>query len=108
MKKVIALLMVLIMCFGSVSYADGILDVFSGESVEARQVDNGFTQRFLGYFTWFGYAIAIGMLIYIGIKYTMAAAEERANTKKVLVRYVIGAILISGASAILSILINVG
>lgn len=49
---------------------------------------------------WIGYAIALGMLIYIGIKYTMSAANERADLKKASVNYVIGAIVIAGAVTI--------
>ena len=43
---------------------------------------------------WFGYAIAIGMLVYIGIKYIMASANEKADLKNALIKYVIGAVII--------------
>ena len=54
----------------------------------------------LGFVRWIGYAVAIGMLIYIGIKYVTSPAAEKADTKQALVKYVIGAVLIAGASAI--------
>lgn len=50
----------------------------------------------LGAIQWVGYAIAIGMLIYIGIKYTMVSANEKANMKQASINYVIGAIIIAG------------
>ena len=43
----------------------------------------------LGNIQWIGYAIAIGMLIYIGIKYTMASASEKADLKGYMIKFVI-------------------
>lgn len=54
----------------------------------------------LGVLQWCGYAIALGMIIYIGIKYTMSAANERADLKSASVNYIIGAIVIAGAATI--------
>lgn len=54
----------------------------------------------LGVIQWCGYAIALGMLIYIGIKYTMASANEKADLKGASINYVIGAIVIAGAATI--------
>lgn len=56
----------------------------------------------LGVMQWIGYAIAVGMLIFVGIKYVMASADEKANLKNSLIRYVIGAVLIAGATTIAS------
>lgn len=54
----------------------------------------------IGYIQWIGYAIAVGMLVYIGIKYVMASANEKADLKNSLVKYVIGAVLIVGGVTI--------
>ena len=54
----------------------------------------------LGAIQWIGYAFAIGMLIYIGIKYTMSAANEKADLKRGLINFVIGAVIIAGAATI--------
>lgn len=62
----------------------------------------------LGTLQYIGYAIAIGMLIYIGIKYTMAAADAKADMKSAVIRYVIGAILIAGADAIFGWIVTAG
>ncbi len=56
--------------------------------------------KILGLVQWIGYAMAIGMLIYIGIKYVMSAANEKADLKKGLINYLIGAIIIFAASTI--------
>ena len=56
--------------------------------------------KILGVIQWIGYAIALGMLIYIGIKYTMSAANEKAELKRASVNFIIGAIIIAGAATI--------
>ena len=45
-----------------------------------------------------GTITAVGMLIVLGIKYMMGSAEERAEYKKTLFPYFVGAVLIFGAS----------
>ena len=65
-------------------------------------------QKVLGAIQWIGYAFAIGMLIYIGIKYTMSAANEKADLKKGLINFIIGAVIIAGAATICGWLANFG
>ena len=48
--------------------------------------------------------VSIIMLTYIGMKYMTAAASERAELKKTAVIYVLGAVLVFGAQAILGII----
>ena len=67
-----------------------------------------FGNNILAVVQWVGYAIAIGMLIYVGVKYTMASANEKADLKAAMVKYVIGAILIAGAVTIAGWLFDVG
>jgi len=45
-----------------------------------------------------GTIVAVGMIIVLGIKYMMGSAEERAEYKKTLFPYIVGAVLIFGAS----------
>lgn len=40
--------------------------------------------------TWFAYAIAIGFAIYIGIKYVIAPADEKARLKGMAPKYLLG------------------
>lgn len=58
----------------------------------------------LAIITWAGAAIAVGMLMFIGIKYVTASPEGKAEIKKTATYYVLGAILIFSASAILGII----
>ncbi len=43
---------------------------------------------------WFAYAIALGSVIFLGIKYVLSGANERANLKGLLPKYLIGIALI--------------
>jgi hypothetical protein len=56
--------------------------------------------QILGAIQSIGYAFAVGMLIVLGIKYVMASAQEKADLKKGMLSYVIGAIMIAGAATI--------
>ncbi|MBO5178759.1 MAG: hypothetical protein J6B87_00205 [Clostridia bacterium] len=56
----------------------------------------------LGVMQWGGYIIAVGMLIWVGIKYVTSGAGEKAKAKETLIPIVIGAILIAAAVTIAS------
>ncbi len=60
----------------------------------------------IGSLMWIGYAIAIGMLIYIGIKYVIASADEKASMKGMLVKVVIGSLIIVCSTTIVNIVIG--
>ncbi len=50
-----------------------------------------------------GALVAVVILLVLGIKYMVASAEEKADYKKSMIPYIVGAILIFGASAIAGI-----
>ena len=75
---------------------------------EGREDIEPAVSEVLGYVQFIGYAIALGMILYIGIKYMMSVAQERANLKKGAFAYIFGAILLAGATTILPIIIGVG
>ena len=52
--------------------------------------------------SWAAYAIALGALIFVGIKYVMSGAQERANLKGKFILYVIGIALITMCATIAS------
>lgn len=43
---------------------------------------------------WFGYAIALGMVVLIGIKYILGSAEAKSNMKSAIVSWFIGAFIV--------------
>ena len=96
MKKFISIMMslVMVMAMGNV--------VFALAPTKVGALD-GVLGKILGVVQAIGYAFATGMLLYVGIKYTMASANEKADLKKGSISYVIGAVIIFGASALLGI-----
>ena len=56
--------------------------------------------------TTIGIIASVIVLIVLGIKYMMGSAEEKAEYKKTMMPYVIGAALVFAASAIANILYN--
>lgn len=54
-----------------------------------------------------GSIVSVGALIVIGIKYIMGSVEDKAEYKKTLKPYVIGAVLVFGITNILGIIQNI-
>ena len=52
----------------------------------------------IGFIQTVGSIVAVAILVVLGIKYMMGSAEEKAEYKKTMLPYVIGAILIFAAS----------
>lgn len=106
MKKMISVLLTFALIFSmSVSvFAISVPEI----GTEAPEGLDTVGSKVLGYVQWFGYILAIGMLLYLGIKYMMSSANEKADLKKGSINYVIGAILVAGASAVVGVLANIG
>jgi hypothetical protein len=101
MKKVVSLLLVvaLLLSFGMVYAASSGTGKFS-VPITKNDALNGPVGQILGVVQFLGYAFAIGMLIVLGIKYVMASAQEKADLKKGMLSYIIGAVMIAGAATI--------
>ena len=61
----------------------------------------------IGIMIWVGYAVSLGMLLFIGIKYVMASADERASLKGMLVKLFIGACIIFMSSVLVNVAISI-
>ena len=74
----------------------------SGVQIDTSETDSvqSVGSRILGIVRVVGTIVAVGMLIVLGIKYMMGSAEERAEYKKTLFPYFIGAILIFAATTL--------
>lgn len=112
-KMLICLLLfvILFVSFDFVSYASNntsiipdVGPILSGNgSTEAKELLN----KVVGFLRWMGYAVAIGMVMFVGIKYMISSADERASMKGLLVKVVIGALIIIFANVIVNIVISV-
>lgn len=63
-------------------------------------------KQIVGIIQTVGSVVSVAVLVVLGIKYMMGSTEEKAEYKKTLMPYIIGAILIFAASNIASIIYN--
>ncbi len=102
LKIVSTLLMIIMLVTVSVSsFADGEMitpGTLEGTYSDSTQLQT-IGQRIIGFLQTVGVIISVIILIVIGIKYMLGSAEEKAEYKKTLMPYFIGAILIFAASA---------
>lgn len=64
--------------------------------------------QIIGIITTVGVVVAVVVLLVLGIKYMMGSAQEKAEYKKTMIPYLVGAILIFGASAITKVVVSIG
>ena len=62
--------------------------------------------QLIGIITTVGVVVAVIVLLILGIKYMMGSASEKAEYKKTMIPYLVGAILIFGASAITKVVVS--
>lgn len=115
MKKVskifaIILLVVMLMSFASTVFADTSVDPGTwknqtGDKIKTDDITN-FSASIINVISIIGSAAAIITLIVLGIKYMMGSAEEKAEYKKTLLPYIIGAAMVFGASVLTGVIYN--
>ena len=109
-KKVITiiLLITLIILNNTVIYGFSINDV-QGNNLPAdtqNKIDN-FGQGIIGIISTVGSIISVIVLIILGIKYMLGSTEEKAQYKKSLLPYAIGALILFGAPGIAGAIYNI-
>ena len=104
-KKAIVSILIILTVISTIVFAIDI--TLEDLSPEAPTQLSNFSVEVIGFLQWVGYAIAIGMIIYIGIRYVLAAANEKATLKQIAIKFVIGALLIAGCTTILPILASI-
>ena len=107
-SKIITMLILIVMIlsvgisvFANGKPADLVGDMrpgdFTGDDATAL---TGFMRNLVRVINIVGVGVAVIILLVLGIKYMMGSAEEKAEYKKSMIPYVIGAIVIFGAPAI--------
>lgn len=100
--KILALVFVIILLFNSTIYAFGVND-FKGTPVNNIEL-NTVGNKVITVISTIGSIVSVIVLIIIGIKYMIGSIEEKAEYKKTLMPYIIGASLVFAASAIAGII----
>lgn len=93
-----------LMCISVISFADGVatspLDIKPKDSISGENEIMTLGGNVMGILQTTGIVISVLILIVLGIKYMMGSAEEKAEYKKTMIPYLVGAALIFGASII--------
>ncbi len=63
--------------------------------------------QIIGIITTVGIVVSVVVLVVLGIKYMIGSAEEKAEYKKTMIPYIIGAVLVFAASTIASIVMSI-
>lgn len=103
-KKILSFVLAIMML---VPMATPVMAVISSPSeIQANQANvntEGIANlgtNIVGILTTIGMIVSVVVLVVLGIKYMMGSAEEKAEYKKTLIPYIIGAGLVFAASAI--------
>ena len=113
-KAIMAILMVstIILALGTTSSmaidAAGIADQLKGSESGAQGSVVSIGNQLIGIITTVGVVVAVVVLLVLGIKYMMGSAAEKAEYKKTMIPYLVGAVLIFGASAITKVVVDLG
>lgn len=107
-NKIFSIFISLCILFSTVCFAtDGIIRDINPNLPSGAEHASTVAETIIGAAMWIGYAIAIGMIVFIGIKYVIASADEKANLKGMLLKVVIGSFIIVFSLTIANAVIQV-
>lgn len=111
-SKVLSIILVVMMVLTVITPVFGAAyqepSVYTGEqdtNVDTSKISN-LGQSIIRILTTIGIIASVIVLIVLGIKYMMGSPEEKAEYKKTLMPYIIGAGLVFAASAIAQVVFN--
>lgn len=108
MIKIMALFIYIVMIINVGVYAWGTTDI--NPSGQPASIDNSIKtmgNNTLGIIRTVGVVLSVLMLIVIGIKYMLGSTEEKADYKKSLLPYVIGAAIVFTGSVVPDIIYRI-
>ena len=107
-SKIITVLMIVMMLATIATNVLAATDpsTFNGEGkANTDKISTGIN-NIIKVISYVGSGIAVIVLIVLGIKYMMGSAEEKAEYKKTLLPYILGAVLVFAASSIAGIIFS--
>lgn len=104
--SILVVIIMMVMCLSNIVMADDLLDPTSvtAQSTTASTSVGNIISEVLGIVQVIAIGVAVIMLVVLAIKYISASPSEKANIKEGLKIYIVGAVLLFGASGILQIL----
>ena len=117
LSKILTIAMIFTISMGTISMATGA----AGDQSSDSTIDDLFTPNgdldtdnltnvganIVSIITTIGIVVALVVLLVLRIKYMMGSASEKAQYKKTMIPYLVGAVLIFGASAIAKAVVSV-
>ncbi len=106
--KIVAMIILAIMVVAVASTVFASVDpsTYKGESSVSTTKIDSLGNTIIKIVSTVGSIASVLVLVVLGIKYMMGSAEEKAEYKKTLLPYVIGAALVFAASAIAGVVYN--
>lgn len=83
-----------------------IANSLKGTASDAQEQVVNIGNQIIGIITTVGVVVSVVILLVLGIKYMMGSASEKAEYKKTMIPYLVGAVLIFGASAITTVVVQ--
>ena len=83
-----------------------IASSLKGTASDAQEEVTNIGNQIIGIITTVGVVVAVVVLLILGIKYMMGSASEKAEYKKTMIPYIVGAVLIFGASTITKVVVQ--
>ncbi len=103
-KKIIKILAIILVVMTIFAIVQPVMAVASPANITAGDVSSdamdAFGSKIVGIIRAAGIIISVVMLMVLGIKYMMGSAEEKAEYKKSMMPYLVGAVLLFAASTI--------
>lgn len=107
--KILAMLLIILVAVMALSTTVMAVDGIIGGLAPTYEDDSGLTsigQKIISIISTVAIVISVIVLLVIGIKYMMGSASEKAEYKKTMIPYLVGAIIIFGAGAIAQVVVN--
>lgn len=104
-KVLTTILLIIMMVSTAVTcFATEPKDIIGDETIQGSTEITTVGKTVVGIFQTVGIILSVLVLIILGVKYMMGSAEEKADYKKSMIPYIVGALLIFAASALAQII----
>ena len=112
--KIVSIILVIMIALMAVSnvvlavpdLSADIKDMANGSGNQPKEVLN-LGKTIVSIMQTVGIVVAVVVLLVLGIKYMMGSAEEKAEYKKTMIPYLVGAILIFASTTIVNVVYNI-
>ena len=114
--KILSIILIIMMVMASISSVvlavkgDEVIKNINDSASNSKADTNQITSmggRIVVIMQTVGIVVAVVVLLILGIKYMMGSAEEKADYKKSMIPYVVGAILIFAATTIVNVVYQI-